>query len=193
MALQDIPLDAIVFYSDYERHRHVTAGLPLRESTVIHNGLDLRAFRNRPEGMCRPGGLRLLFVGRLTREKEAHHVVEATLDLLGRGYDITLSIAGIPVYPTAYADDLARVAAQHPAVRWLGAVQNSDRSAVHAEHDVLVFPSHLIEDMPVTVREAMAGLAVVATNAGGSAELLFEDAVAAATGSFLDTVVATGK
>lgn len=169
---EDLSLRHLVFVSAFQRAQHEDAGLPVADFRIIRNGLDTRRFAaSRP-----PHGetLRALFVGRLVAEKGAHVAVKAVETLLARGLPIELTIAGIPAYPLEYGRALeAAAAASQGRVRLRAAVSQEDLPGLYAGHDVLVFPSRHREGLPMTVLEAMAaGLPVIATASGGTAEIL---------------------
>jgi glycosyltransferase involved in cell wall biosynthesis len=175
LTVSDVSLDHVVFCSEYQRQRHLAAHLPLGDSVVVPNAVDVGRFDGPPR---RPGGdARLLFVGRLVEEKGAHLAIDALEELRRRGWDrLTLDVAGVPSYPLDYARALEAVVARRglqEVVRFLGFVPAEGLPQVYRDHDVLVFPSRHLEGLPLTLIEAMAsGLAVVATTAGGNREFL---------------------
>jgi glycogen synthase len=174
--LEDVHLDHVFFCSHYQQRRHVEAQLPLGDWRVIYNGIDLSRFHPRQTAEPRDG-LRLLFVGRLVKEKGAHLAIAAVRELRRQGYsDIRLDVAGIPCFPQRYHDGLQDAVAEAQLgnhVRFLGAVPNAELPGVYRTHDALLFPSSHLEGLPVTILEAMAcGVVVVATTSGGTAELL---------------------
>lgn len=172
--LETLRLQRAIFCSESVRDRCRLAGLPIRDATVVYNPLDLRDFatsRTSPKD-----AFRVLFAGRLVAEKGAAETIEACRMLLDRGQSVRLSIAGPAVFPIEYSESLRRVAASSSLsgrVTFLGNVPHSEMSAVYSTHDVLVFPSSATEGMPMTLLEAMAaGLPVVSTLTGGTAEIL---------------------
>jgi glycosyltransferase involved in cell wall biosynthesis len=120
---------------------------------------------------------RLLWLGRIAPWKGLHVVLDALQVLSGRGVDATLTVAGAPIHEGAqYTDAIhARVAAEGLRVRFLGHVD--DVPELLARHDVLVHSSVLPEPFGQVVIQGMAaGLAVVATSAGGPAEVINDGA-----------------
>jgi glycogen synthase len=171
---EDLPLEHVVFCSDFQRRQHVAAGLPLGDFRIIYNGIDLDLFRTGIRSTS--DAFRVLFVGRLVAEKGAHVALAGVARLRESGVDARLTIAGVPAYPLDYVAGLESLAARPPlqgSVRFLSNVPNAELASLHLEHDVLAFPSRHLEGLPMTLIEAMAtGLAVVTTTAGGSAEMV---------------------
>jgi glycogen(starch) synthase len=175
IAAADLDLRHVVFCSRFREREHVARGLPLGESVVIPNGVDLRLFKSAPREPH--GGLKLLFVGRLVETKGAHTAVAALGRLVAQGRSgIELTLVGIPAHPFEYGSALrARVEALglRDLVTWHTGLPHAELPALYRRHDVLLFPSTGDEGLPVAMLEAMAcGLAVVGTTTGGSAEIL---------------------
>ncbi len=174
---ETVRLDRAIFCSASVLDRCRAAGLPIRGAAVIYNPVDMREFAT--PRTSRGDSLRVLFVGRLVQEKGAAETLEACRMLVNRGRKVQLSIAGPAVYPVEYSEAL-RHAASAPGVlghvTFLGNVPHSEMSAVYSGHDVLVFPSSAAEGMPMTLLEAMAaGLPIISTLTGGTAEILEPD------------------
>jgi glycogen(starch) synthase len=133
--------------------------LPLADGRVIPHGIPLELFPPRP---ARPPGRRLLYVGRINRQKGADVALRA-LELL-RGCDLTLigpRDGSFSVEPWP-----ARASIRPP-------VDRRELASVYAEHDVLLFPGTWKEPFGLVPLEAMAvGVPVVATGTGGSTEYL---------------------
>lgn len=122
-----------------------------------------------PSRAARPdGAVRLLYCGRLDREKGVDLLLEALpriLELPGA----MVSVAG----RGAYADRFAAFA--HSGYRYLGFLEGWDRvRAAYDDHDVMLAPGPF-ETFGLGVLEAMArGLIVVGPDRGGTGELLTE-------------------
>jgi glycosyltransferase involved in cell wall biosynthesis len=131
---------------------------------LIPNGVDLRLFR--PMGGERTHGRRILYVGRLSPEKNLRTVVEAAASI---GDGSTLRLAGSG---QLRADLDAQARAQGVSVEFLGVVEQAKLPAVYASSDVFVLAS-FTEGHPKVLLEAMAcGVPVVASDCAGNRALV---------------------
>jgi len=119
---------------------------------------------------------RLLYLGRLSAEKDVANLLRAAERLRERGVRFELTIAGDgpergPLQSQAREANLFTASASAPArVEFVGF--RSDVDNLLAEADILVNPSQT-ECMPNSVLEAMwSGVGVVATNVGGLSEMI---------------------
>lgn len=140
---------------------------------VIPNGVDTAAFRpSEPPRMAGP--IRLLFVGRLTRQKGLDVLIQA-LDKLEPGNGVSLTIVG----DGPLMDDLrnqARSLGIADSIEFKGWLSRDLLPDEYRKHDVFVLPSR-DEGMPNVLLEAMAsGLPAVATDIAGNNELVREGA-----------------
>jgi alpha-1,6-mannosyltransferase len=134
--------------------------LPFGTDEAFFAAAELR--RERREG----GNVRLLYVGRLGREKGADLLLAALPRLLALpGVQLTVVGRG------TYAADFAAI--HHPAFAYRDFVTDRDELArIYGAHDVLLAPgAH--ETFGLSVLEALAaGLIVVGPDAGATADLL---------------------
>ena len=139
---------------------------------LIANGVDVEAFQ-----LAAPipdqGALRLLCVARLIERKGQQHLIEVVKRLTARGVDVTLDLVG-----TGDAETANRALAQSldvaARVNFIGYVPRGEIAKHYAAAHVFVLPS-FNEGMSVATLEAMAaGLPVVVTRTGGTAELVEE-------------------
>ncbi len=143
-------------------------GLPSNHLRVIPNALDVEAFAPRLGELTKRMVHRVLFVGRLSPEKNLINLVRAAhyaglgLDLVGTG---------------SQANELQQLALEIGAdMRLLGAVPNDQLPVLLSQYKFFVLPS-LFEGMPKTLIEAMAcGLVCVGTDVDGINEVI-EDGV----------------
>lgn len=158
--------------------------LPDEKVEVIHNGVDLRAFD--PERVSRgilrqeygipADALVAVLIGRIGERKGQVILVKAAEEILRRQPSAFFLLVGVPSDQAYYAE-MAKYLEQSPfRERILFTGLRHDIPQVLADADVLAHPSEW-EGLPNVVLEAMAmGRPVIATNAGGTAEVV-EDGV----------------
>lgn len=110
--------------------------------------------------------LRLLFVGRVAKEKGVLDAIEATRVLHGNGIAVSLKIVG-----TGDSLDEAKVLSARygldDVVSFAGFMVGEDKVRAYRSSDVLLFPTYWNEGFPYVVLEAMAaGLPIVTTTHG---------------------------
>ncbi|EFL52525.1 glycosyl transferase group 1 [Solidesulfovibrio fructosivorans JJ]] len=142
--------------------------IPIR---MIPNGVDAARFC--PDAAAtREGPVRLLFVGRLVRQKGLDVLLDA-LARLPESACFEATIVGDGPLRGELADRTARLGLKD-RVRFAGWVSRADMPDELRRADAFVFPSR-DEGMPNAVLEAMAsGLAVAATRIAGNEELVLD-------------------
>lgn len=156
--------------------------------SLVPNGVDLAAF---PPGAPIPddGPLRLLCVGRLIERKGQNYLIEAVRRLSLAGVDVTLELVGTGDSLDDYQTQVRALEIQD-RVRFAGYVPRDEIAARYAAAHVFVLPSYN-EGMSVATLEAMAaGLAIVVTRTGGTAELV-EEGINGLTFEWADTETLT--
>jgi glycosyltransferase involved in cell wall biosynthesis len=102
-------------------------------------------------------------------DKRFEWLIEATVDLIGRGYDVHTILVGDGEEREMLEQ---RVARRDLGERFRFAGFRDDVAELMGAADIVALPSRL-EGMPNVVLEALGlGIAVVATNAGGLGELI---------------------
>lgn len=155
----------------------VDYGVPVAHAGVIYGNASIEQFSERRHPR-HDDVLRLLYSGRISREKGVHTAIRALaalspehrskvqLDIFGKG-------AG------EYERDLRQLVHGYGLgkhVRFCGGVPRANMPSVLARHDVLLFPSEWEEPFARSVLEAMAaGLVVIGSTAGGTPEVLFNN------------------
>ena len=176
--LEDLNLCYSYFTSRRLRELFLAKGLPVEKAEIIHWGVDLRRFRPEPR-QIRDEPVRLLFAGRLARDKGLHTVVEAMeiMAKVGTVGRVVLSVAGPPQDSKYLAGLLSflRASPLREHVRFLGQVPWERMPELYQDHEVYLLPSVFEEPFSIGLLEAMAsGLAVVGTTTGGSREVLVD-------------------
>ena len=113
---------------------------------------------------------RLLYVGTWLDRKGIRYLADAFVALAARSPEVQLTIAGC-IIPEEQVK--AHFPAEiHNRISVLPFLARDAMPALYAAHDIFVFPS-LVEGMPLTLLEAMAGaMPVVTTNTCGMSDLI---------------------
>lgn len=172
-----IPWHHTFFTSHALRQHYVDAGVPAGQGRVIYWGVDGDTLvRSCTDRECNTAGPRLLYAGRLVEPKGVHTFLEAIHQLAQAGQvpaRVSLVGEGPPGLYLERLHALAESLRPRCDVQLPGRVPFHRMAEVYRSHDVLVFPSIWPEPFSLTLLEAMAaGLCVVASTAGGSAEIL---------------------
>ncbi len=182
--------DRHIVLSQQIREELIESGIP--DKTILYrpNGVDTDVFTpNYPVSTLKPEEtFRFLFVGRLSEQKGLGYLFRALSNLEDKNW--CLDIYGYGLLEEELKQ-LTRTLSIESNVLFHGV--SSDMATVYQNADLLVLPS-LYEGMPNVVLEAMAsGLPVIATDIGGSRELMDEWArewlVSAGSVSALTTVL----
>jgi glycosyltransferase involved in cell wall biosynthesis len=140
--------------------------------SLVPNGVDLDAFQP-GDPVPDDGPLRLLCVGRLIERKGQHHLVNAVKELVDEGIEVTLDLVGTGDAQPMYEAQVRKLGLDGRS-RLLGYIPREEIVQHYAAAHVFVLPSYN-EGMSVATLEAMAaGLPVVVTRTGGTAELVEE-------------------
>jgi len=164
--------DCAIFVSDATRSKIPRWWLPSSRTHVLRNALVMSQYAD-SGGARRPfaadGDIRLLSVGRLSPEKAQDLMLRVVAALLPRYPRLRLRIAGIGPLEgelRALAQSLG-IAAQ---VEFAGFVQNMRPEYDNAD---LVVQSSLTEGLPNVILEAaMLGVPILATDVGGTSEVV---------------------
>lgn len=166
--------DAIVCVNRRDRDtlaQTVVSG-PFERAHVIPAAFDSELFA-RDEAAPPPPGLatRLLFLGRISHQKNVPLAIDTLERLVADGGDYSLTIAG----NGEDSKDLIRRIARSPArgrITWLGRVAHDEVPRLLAEHGILLLTSRY-EASPTVVKEALRTMRpVVSTDVGDVADWL---------------------
>lgn len=142
-----------------EFSQHLSGRLAWR----IPNGIDPEVF----DGVRRPAGKRVAFVGRLTRAKGVQDLLKALPFVINEHEGLEVYVVG----DGSYGAELRRMAEELP-VTFTGEMTPQQVARLLRTSSVLVNPSYS-EGLPTSVMEAAAmGLPVVATDVGGTREIV---------------------
>ncbi|MFV0420979.1 glycosyltransferase [Oleidesulfovibrio sp.] len=114
-----------------------------------------------------PDKTRLLYVGRISREKNLHILAQAFKQLINRRNDVELVIVG----DGPWAEPMQSALAGLPVI-FTGYLADDELSAAYASADVFVFPSGTDTFGNVVLEAQASGLPVIVTDKGGPCENL---------------------
>src|SRR4029077_17902908 len=115
------------------------------------------------------GQVRLLYVGRVSREKDLDILANAYRRLRGEGLAIQLFVVGDGPYSKALSETL-------PDAFFTGYLTGRDLAAAYASADIFAFPSTTDTFGNVILEAQASGVPVIVSDAGGPKELV-EDKV----------------
>jgi len=147
---------------------------------TIYNGVDVERFRPDAEGRrivrsryaIQENEAVLLTLGRLTREKGHHLLIEVLQTMRRDMREIRLMVVG-------EGESLERLKAMairlglSESVIFTGSVDNAETASYYNASDIFVFPTLTVEGLPFVLLEAMAcGKPVIASEIGGTGEAI---------------------
>lgn len=120
----------------------------------------------RKKGICKP--LRLIIVGRVSEGKGQLQAVKASLNLLDKGYNLTLTIVG--GNNSAYCDKIRELICGNKNIKLIEFCK--DTTPYYLDADVALVCSKAEAFGRVTVEAMKYGLPVIASDRGGSLEIV---------------------
>jgi glycosyltransferase involved in cell wall biosynthesis len=157
----------------------LSEGVPIEDSQIIYNGIDLTQFnRNtniREIRSDRP--LSLLYAGRLSPEKGVDTAIKATHILVSKGRSVHLTIVGKGTPKCTH--DLHQLSSDLELggeITFRDYISREEMPHLFADHDVLLVPSKWADPLPRIIQEGMAsGIVVVGSAVGGIPEILVNE------------------
>jgi glycosyltransferase involved in cell wall biosynthesis len=144
---------------------------PKQKIEVVYNGIDTQEFKPL-KNKKNSKKLKIIFMGRLAIIKGIDYLLKALGKLKSKDFTLTLIGDG---KEKENLKELAENLKIDKKVKFLGSIPHRKILKYYQESDLFVLPS-LNEGMSNTLLEAMAvGLPVIATNTGGSKELIKEN------------------
>jgi glycosyltransferase involved in cell wall biosynthesis len=139
---------------------------------VLPNGVNCTAYATLARAASSPAvPLRLLYMGRLVREKGLYELVQGLALARRQGVAAELAIAGAG--PEEARLQQSAVALGLEGVSFLGPVRGAAKMTAFERADVFVLPTYHLEGLPYALLESMAaGVPVIATRVGGIPELV---------------------
>ena len=169
-------LDTVFVNSEEYRQSWIKHGLNPARLKILPRGLDTELFhpaRREPAffekfGPCN-GEVRLLYVGRISREKDLDLLAAAFRRLRDEGLPVQLFIVGHGPYSEAFAKSL-------PEAVFTGYLRGNELATAYASADIFVFPSTTDTFGNVILEAQACGLPVVVSDSGGPKELVEDNA-----------------
>ncbi len=165
-------LDTIFVNSEQYRQSWIDRGLDAAKIRILPRGLDTRLFtpgRSEPDFWKQFGsngsGVRLLFVGRISKEKDLDILVQSFRQLREEKVPVQLSIVGHGPFSKELAEML-------PEACYTGYLTGTELAKAYASSDVFVFPSTTDTFGNVIIEAQAAGLPVIVSDIGGPRELV---------------------
>jgi glycosyltransferase involved in cell wall biosynthesis len=163
-----------LFYVNSEQYRRawIDRGFAEEKVKILPRGLDTHLFTPsrrseevRREFGARPDQVILLYVGRISKEKDLDVLVAADRHLKDRGLDALLVLVG----DGPYAAELKQLL---PDARFTGYRSGASLADAFASADIFVFPSTTDTFGNVILEAQASGLPCVVSNLGGPRELV---------------------
>ena len=165
-------LDTVFINSEEYRQSWINRGLDPGKLKILPRGLDLELFhpsRRDPAFWAKFGStngkVRLLYVGRISKEKNLDVLANAYRRLRDEGLPVELLLVGHGPYSQALAENL-------PDAIFTGYLRGKDLAAAYASADVFAFPSTTDTFGNVIIEAQASGVPVVVSDAGGPKELV---------------------
>src|SRR5450432_1114549 len=165
-------LDTIFVNSEQYRQSWIDRGIDPAKIKILPRGLDTQLFtptRGAPDFWKQFGqngsGVRLLYVGRVSKEKDLDVLVQAFRNLRQDKVPVQLSVVGHGPFSNTLAELL-------PDACFTGYLTGTQLASAYASSDIFVFPSTTDTFGNVIIEAQAAGLPVVVSDIGGPKELV---------------------
>ena len=166
-------LDTLFVNSEEYRQSWINRGLDPAKLKIFPRGLDTELFnpaRRDPAfwekyGVATNGEVRLLYVGRISREKDLDVLANAYRRLREEGLSVQLFVVGQGPYSQALSETL-------PDAVFTGYLTGVELATAYASADVFAFPSTTDTFGNVIIEAQASGMPVVVSDSGGPKELV---------------------
>lgn len=164
--------------SKYTMSVHRNMGFfPAAKAEIIPNthGLQIADIHENQAWLNQPGKsdgvIKLLYLGRLEKEKGLDVVCEAVSRIDPDGHHLELSLAGWG----SYEEEIRNTYANVKAIQFIGPIFGENKRDTLRKSHVLIAPSIVPETFGIIIAEAFAyGIPVIASNLGAFPELITE-------------------
>src|ERR1700730_5476600 len=166
-------LDTVFVSSEQYRQSWINRGFDPEKVKIFPRGFDTELFnpaRRDPAfwgkyGAATNGEVRLLYVGRISREKDLDVLANAYRRLRQKGLSVQLFVVGHGPYSQALSETL-------PDAVFTGYLTGVELATAYASADVFAFPSTTDTFGNVIIEAQASGVPVVVSDSGGPKELV---------------------
>src|SRR6184192_4466500 len=169
-------LDVVFVNSEEYRQSWIKRGFDPAKLKIFPRGLDTELFtpaRRDPAFFekfgVQNGEVRLLYVGRVSREKDLDVLADAYRRLRDEGLPVQLFVVGHGPYSEAFAELL-------PEAFFTGYLRGKELATAYASADIFAFPSTTDTFGNVIIEAQSSGVPVVVSDSGGPKELVEDKA-----------------
>jgi len=169
-------LDTVFVNSEEYRQSWIKRGFDPAKLKILPRGLDTELYHpaRRDSAFFEKfgasnGEVRLLYVGRISREKDLDLLADAYRRLRKEGLPVQLFVVGHGPYSEALAKSL-------PGAFFTGYLRGTELATAYASADIFVFPSTTDTFGNVILEAQASGLPVVVSDSGGPKELVADKA-----------------
>jgi len=163
-------VDLVYVNSEFYRQCWINRGFSPAKLDILPRGLDTELFnpKHRQEHFWKKHGARhpvLLYVGRVSKEKELAFLAEIFNELRAAGVKCDLAVVG----DGPYLDEMKQVS---PGAMFTGILTGLELGQAYASADIFVFPSTTDTFGNVVIEAQASGLPVLVSDVGGPRELV---------------------
>ena len=165
-------LDTVFVNSEEYRQSWIKRGFDPTKLKILPRGLDIELFtpaRREPafweKFTAANGQIRLLYVGRISREKDLDVLADAYRQLRNDGLPVQLFVVGHGPYSKKLAQSL-------PEAVFTGYLTGKELATAYASADIFVFPSTTDTFGNVILEAQACGMPVIVSDSGGPKELV---------------------
>jgi glycosyltransferase involved in cell wall biosynthesis len=164
-------LDVIYAPSQSTKEELSAKGIHSKKIRLYPRGIDLELFNpSRRNGIFQrhyglPHGIKLLYVGRISKEKNLHLLCEMFRNLLSEGFQTQLIVVGDGPYRKEMHYEMKGL----PCC-FTGYLKGNALASIYASSDLFVFPSTTDTFGNVVLEAQASGLPVIVTDKGGPCE-----------------------
>jgi glycosyltransferase involved in cell wall biosynthesis len=165
-------LDTVFVNSEEYRQSWIKRGFDEAKLKILPRGLDTELFHPKRRDPAffekfgnQNGEVRLLYVGRVSREKDLDLLADAYRRLRSEGLPVQLFVVGHGPYSEAFSQAL-------PEAVFTGYLTGKELANAYASADIFVFPSTTDTFGNVIIEAQASGVPVVVSDSGGPKELV---------------------